>query len=736
MANKYWVPGGNGNWSSTTNWSTSSGGSGGTAIPTTSDTAIFDSNSGSGTVTVDTSTAVTLHLTATGFTGTFYIASGNKLTVRSNFTLDVSNVLSGGGNLDLGYSSTTGTWNFADLAIPWVFTSVGTGAKTFNSNVTFNNTVGMTSSCYWYGSSYLVTCNAGWGIHTSYYMANNANTVQVKITGGTIYGYLPSSQNGCTLEPSTSDIIFTPGTDSQYFVYLRDSTNLIINSSTHSIITDSSEVYAVSWNGQFTDNTGGVFKFDRIRLVSGTLTLNSDMYMKVLNEISGNPTVNGNYKIHILEQFNLYGTSNIQGTATLSLEGTMNAFTPVSYQGTSNTGATTIGINIEFNAPGETITIYPRAITFNGSAIISYVAGTIVTTGFTPSINGTVTFNWLNGHFSTLSFVSNTDTLTNLDDFSVDSLNMYSGTQISTLQGKTFTVNNSINGCANELYQNKISSISYAQDIMGNNPIQLHLATERNDGVIPSTGYSQKFYANSGYGLTASNIALGTDFTIAFTFFGTPSSATGSTYLFYGGSTANQIYISYGTKNMVVYAGGSWSYSPSLSTLNWSVPHRFVITKAQTDANIKLYVDGVLKTGTYTNGTGTSMNSTLNQIGITNNITDIQIDQALFFNVVKDQTWVTNDYNGGVGKAYTSGETGLVAGYDFDDTNIYGFLNYQGANANIQIAKTDFYRVNACASSVPVYSWYGSAYDCYNAYAITSDNIGGQTPTTAEVRIF
>jgi hypothetical protein len=53
MADRYWV-GGSGTWdnSSTTKWSTSSGGAGGASAPTFNDYVIFDSNSGTGTVTL------------------------------------------------------------------------------------------------------------------------------------------------------------------------------------------------------------------------------------------------------------------------------------------------------------------------------------------------------------------------------------------------------------------------------------------------------------------------------------------------------------------------------------------------------------------------------------------------------------------------------------------------------------------------------------------------------------
>jgi len=73
MANRYWV-GGSGTWddSSTTHWSTTSGGSAGASAPTGSDVCIFNSSSGGGTITVsayDGGNSFTIN--ASGFTGAF-----------------------------------------------------------------------------------------------------------------------------------------------------------------------------------------------------------------------------------------------------------------------------------------------------------------------------------------------------------------------------------------------------------------------------------------------------------------------------------------------------------------------------------------------------------------------------------------------------------------------------------------------------------------------------------------
>ncbi|MDD5654880.1 MAG: hypothetical protein PHR91_04475, partial [Candidatus Omnitrophica bacterium] len=50
-ASRYWV-GGDGSWSQTAHWSTSSGGGGGATVPGTADIAIFNRNSGTGTCTL------------------------------------------------------------------------------------------------------------------------------------------------------------------------------------------------------------------------------------------------------------------------------------------------------------------------------------------------------------------------------------------------------------------------------------------------------------------------------------------------------------------------------------------------------------------------------------------------------------------------------------------------------------------------------------------------------------
>ena len=85
MAARFWVTGGTGNWNSTTNWSATSGGASGASVPGSGDTATFDANSGSGTVTLDISPDIQT-LTMTGFTGTLAFGT-NTISLNSTGTI-------------------------------------------------------------------------------------------------------------------------------------------------------------------------------------------------------------------------------------------------------------------------------------------------------------------------------------------------------------------------------------------------------------------------------------------------------------------------------------------------------------------------------------------------------------------------------------------------------------------------------------------------------------------------
>lgn len=85
MANRFWVTGGTGNWNSTTNWSTTSGGASGASVPGSGDAALLNAASGSGVVTLDISPTIQT-LTCTGFTGTLAFGT-NTISLNSTGTI-------------------------------------------------------------------------------------------------------------------------------------------------------------------------------------------------------------------------------------------------------------------------------------------------------------------------------------------------------------------------------------------------------------------------------------------------------------------------------------------------------------------------------------------------------------------------------------------------------------------------------------------------------------------------
>ena len=92
MAARYWR-GGTGTWdaTNTTNWSTTSGGTGGASVPTSADTVYFNASSGSGICTISSAKSVQ---------GIDFSGCSVTFSNVSNYNLDAS-----GGNIVLGSTS-------------------------------------------------------------------------------------------------------------------------------------------------------------------------------------------------------------------------------------------------------------------------------------------------------------------------------------------------------------------------------------------------------------------------------------------------------------------------------------------------------------------------------------------------------------------------------------------------------------------------------------------------------
>lgn len=130
-SNKYWV-GNNSDWNSSANWSSSSGGAGGTSIPTTSDTVIFDSGD-STNCTISSNISVGT-ITSSDYEGTLE-AGSNTITVLNDLIFNSGTIDFGSdswtisGNLDLTGATIIGNSSTV------VFDSDGSTVNTGNGSL-------------------------------------------------------------------------------------------------------------------------------------------------------------------------------------------------------------------------------------------------------------------------------------------------------------------------------------------------------------------------------------------------------------------------------------------------------------------------------------------------------------------------------------------------------------------------------------------------------------------------
>lgn len=160
MAARFWVTGGvDNNWSTIGNWSTTSGGAGGSAVPLATDDVTFD-GLGNSACTLNTTFRVCLSLTvATGYTNT--ITFTNQLRVSGSITIaNSAHTMAGAGPLQM---KAAGTWttNGKTIAVPveigatTTFTCTLADALTCSGALTLTNT---TSTIF--AGAFLITADS------------------------------------------------------------------------------------------------------------------------------------------------------------------------------------------------------------------------------------------------------------------------------------------------------------------------------------------------------------------------------------------------------------------------------------------------------------------------------------------------------------------------------------------------------------------------------------------------
>lgn len=174
MAVRYWISGGTGAWNSTTNWAASSGGASGATVPASTDSVVFDSNSGTGNITIVAATtvaAVTITdcsaLTIISGATYAFVCSGAFTYNGGTFTFGHAGATTLSSTLIVNSAAASGVLTFGNagaVSVAGTLTFSATGAE-----VSFNNTTSVSLAA--------VTVNGSAGYLTFY------NSTTVTLTG-------------------------------------------------------------------------------------------------------------------------------------------------------------------------------------------------------------------------------------------------------------------------------------------------------------------------------------------------------------------------------------------------------------------------------------------------------------------------------------------------------------------------------------------------------------------------
>lgn len=239
MPNRYFINGGvNNNWGSTTNWSSTSGGVGGSSIPTSVDAVFF--NASSPNCSIDTSNRECLSLDCTGYSNTLTFSKG--LTVSGGITISNTMTISGTNSLCVNSNSVIQT-NGKIIPLP-VYLS-GTISVTLPSQLIISSTFSILT-----GSKITFTGSYGWSA-SSFTIETFGKTHSFKsgVTYSISSKFISESANNNERNSLISD------TSGQYFNFTLNSSATQKVSFTNVSWVDSSNGQSIySFNGNITNS--------------------------------------------------------------------------------------------------------------------------------------------------------------------------------------------------------------------------------------------------------------------------------------------------------------------------------------------------------------------------------------------------------------------------------------------------------------------------------------------------
>jgi len=386
MALRYWVSGGDNNYNSTTNWSSTSGGATGSSVPTTADDAIWDSNSGSGPVIINVS-SVARSINFELFNGT--VDFRNTLAVSGSMSLGTNLNFENTSGTPILRASATGTLRSYGKEFTYDFSILTPSSTTITladdwtaRNVTYDVSA---AGCNFNANRFYVTGSLS-NLNTSRVIGGTSSFVMSGTGSLTTSNTAGSIVNNLVID-TTGTITFGNNIGGASMNWSYISGNVITDNTTFRPNSGTINLNGITFSNIFMETTAG-------------LTLTSDLvYTESLTTGSFSnfsKTING-FKIrHVGATGGLLNTiggaaTGLVGSSVLSFEGSGTIDCgPISGEGKSiikpitidTTGTYSLGSNFKFH-----------------SSTFTYTSGNLVdntttyTFDITPSTGTTTTFN-------------------------------------------------------------------------------------------------------------------------------------------------------------------------------------------------------------------------------------------------------------------------------------------------------------------------------------------------------
>jgi hypothetical protein len=500
MATYYWVSG-NGTWDGTTktNWSTSTGGAGGSGPPTSADTVIFDANSGTGTCTTasgSTCSIATLNSSNLGLT------LGANHTMGGVFTLTL-------GTLALG-SNTLTCLNFNSNNSNTRTLNYGTGKIVCTgNNLTVWNT--FTSTNLTYSGTPRVELNYSGGTGTRIINVGGVSSslaISFYITAGTdTIGTGVGNNNYQTL-----DFTGFSGTLNNDVKALYG--NLILNSGM-TVNAGTSAMSFISTSGtQKITTAGKTLDFPITQSgAGGTLQLQDNLTMgstRTFTLTAGTLDLTGNSGNQTLTT-GLFSSSNsntrtiLFGTGAITITGSGTVWNTGTVTNFSYTGTPTVNIS---NNSATATTVTTGALSAAQALNFNYTVGTYTLTdssavynslnftGFTGTVPNSA--RTIYGNLTLASSATNSSG-TNATTFAGTS-----GTQQITTNGVTLDYPLTFNGVGGTFaFQDALTQGSTRSFLITNGTVQLKASATSTVGSFATSGATQKYLQSTTAGTQA-----------------------------------------------------------------------------------------------------------------------------------------------------------------------------------------------------------------------------------------